>query len=523
MTLLNTPITEVIDQLLASLQQQAFYHDYVVRGSYVSRHYMYDYARPCHDLDLLYLGDYQPQLWLEQLQLLIQQSVLQVDLEQVEAQAIWEDSISQGMRYKLPITYQNQTLELQIDIACNDPLASPPVELTHNGFKVKTVTLETLAAWKLHGLFEHLNGPWTSKTLWDLYVFCRYNPLDKDQFRQATELAFSSRLDPIEIINRLLWGDFASSKKSARYWRKEFPSFCQCELVELETVIHWLQNYLPQCFQFETQVPLLTLSDIIRYRATQLRQLGTPEAKKKLSTLKQKNKVLPHKAYNTINHIPSSRLGPSERCITAYQFKQLTEVSDENHIIVVQEKLDGSCVCAYRENDEIFALGRAGDLADSSPNESRRLWADWVYQHQDRFMQVLNNGERLCGEWLAMVHGTHYQLSHEPFVAFDLFDANNHALTYQSFIERIQTANFTTPHLIHYGSPISLEQALEQLSSGHHDSIDMPEGLIWRLETKDRIKFKAKYVRSDKEDGCYLTEKTGKPEIWNWRPEKEEP
>ena len=35
-----------------------------------------------------------------------------------------------------------------------------------------------------------------------------------------------------------------------------------------------------------------------------------------------------------------------------------------------------------------------------------------------------------------------------------------------------------------------------------------------------RVDFLAKYVRSDKVDGCLLPENTGRPAVWNWRPEK---
>jgi len=286
-------------------------------------------------------------------------------------------------------------------------------------------------------------------------------------------------------------------------------------------VIRWLQGYLSSVFHFTIAVPLLTQADIIRYRVDLLRSMDHPQAANKLKSLSQKRKILATKAYHTIHHLPTSRLGSSERCISDHQYKLLTDKAyqQEGNEVIVQEKLDGSCVCAYRKDDQLFALGRAGDLAENSPNESRRLWAAWLLQNEDRFMAVLNNGERLCGEWLAMVHGTHYNLTHEPFVGFDLFTAENVAVGYHTLKQRLATADIILPYLIHSGEPISLDFALEKLGQGHHGSTDQPEGLIWRLERAGKPAFKAKYVRHDKEDGCYLTEKTGEPEQWNRYPQ----
>jgi len=524
-----------IEAIIEALSLAPFYKDYVVRGSFISRQFMGSFPRICMDLDFLYLKDYLPDIFIKHINILVEtanqfNSPLVTFLTQnISFEKIWENSISEGMRFNLGFIYQNEEHSLQIDIACNDPLVAEPQEqkISISRDKTKLVSLrmvcvETLAAWKLHGLFEHLNGPWQSKTLWDLYLFCRYNHLDITRFKFATELAFSSRLDPINILNRLLYGDFGQSAKSKKGWEKDFQNFTSAEFIPLSDVLIWLKAYLNSVFKLEI-APLLKLSDIIQYRVNLLRELNTHEARQKLRTLTQRRKIFKHKVYYKIHHIPTSRLGPSERCITDKQYEMLTKQPySDNELVIVQEKLDGSCVCAFRKNNEIYALGRAGDLANSSANESRRLWANWVDANQQRFLDVLEDGERICGEWLAMVHGTHYQLQHEPFVAFDIFDAKNKELNYDSFTKRIKISGFISPFLIHYGGVCSLELALNVLGNGYHGSIiDKPEGLIWRLERNNKINFKAKYIWQDKVDGCYLSEKTGKAEVWNWHPDKD--
>ena len=50
-------------------------------------------------------------------------------------------------------------------------------------------------------------------------------------------------------------------------------------------------------------------------------------------------------------------------------------------------------------------------------------------------MAVLNDGERLVGEWLMQAHSTRYDLSGlEPFVAFDLM-IEDKRIPYDEFIK----------------------------------------------------------------------------------------
>ena len=64
-----------------------------------------------------------------------------------------------------------------------------------------------------------------------------------------------------------------------------------------------------------------------------------------------------------------------------------------------------------------------------------------------------------------------------------------------------------------------IEDALNRLDPKYHGAIDKPEGLVYRLEREGKLLFRAKYVHLEKIDGCFLTENTGKPELWNWQPE----
>ncbi len=224
------------------------------------------------------------------------------------------------------------------------------------------------------------------------------------------------------------------------------------------------------------------------------------------------------KAYGSIPHLPGSRIGPGDYHAQAGQaLICTTKARDRHDIIIVQEKLDGSCVAAWRQGDEIIALVRRGYLARTSPFEMHHLFADWVEQNKARFRAVLTDGERLCGEWLAQAHTTRYKLPHEPLVVFDLMQGHER-VTYDELVTRTTPVQFITPGLIHRGEPVSIEKVLTLLEPSRHGAIDPVEGAVWRVERQGRVDFLAKYVRPDKVDGLYLRGITSSEDVWNWHP-----
>lgn len=229
------------------------------------------------------------------------------------------------------------------------------------------------------------------------------------------------------------------------------------------------------------------------------------------------------KAYGSIGHLPSSRLGPTDSCITEGQARIATEkVRDKFDVVIVQEKLDGSCVAAAKIGGKVVPLTRAGYHARTSPFEQHHLWADWVEENADRFDIVLQEGERLVGEWLAQAHGTLYSIGdwcecREPFIAFDLMkDAER--VPYQIFKSRVYVSGFEIPWLLSVGDAISVADAMK-FHERRNSGCDEPEGVVYRVERHGKVDFLCKWVRPDKVDGKYLPEVSGKEAVWNWRPE----
>lgn len=245
-------------------------------------------------------------------------------------------------------------------------------------------------------------------------------------------------------------------------------------------------------------------------------------------------KPLGIKNYGSIPHLPNSRLGPSDKqCSEGHARIATQKTRDKHDLVFVQEKLDGSNVGVARIDGVLYPLGRAGYKAISSPHKMHHDFHNWVYQKRnyDRFMALLDDGERAVGEWLQQAHGTRYKLWHEPFVLFDIMQGIDRTTCHEVTM-RGREQRFILPYLIHnMGGALSVNEAMAELGEyGRHGAIDPVEGVMYRVERnratgkkgerKWEVDFLVKYVRPDKVDGCYLPKVSGEPPVWNWEPDE---
>jgi ATP-dependent RNA circularization protein (DNA/RNA ligase family) len=230
-------------------------------------------------------------------------------------------------------------------------------------------------------------------------------------------------------------------------------------------------------------------------------------------------KPLGGKAYGSIGHLPNSRLGPGDHSVHAGQARICTEKARDKHdTIIVQEKLDGSCTSVAMINGEILALVRAGYLAETSPFKQHHVFSKWVKRNEEQFRSVLCEGERLVGEWLMVAHGTKYNIANwaEPWGVFDLMIGHSRYTLYE--LQNRIGGIFHMPSVLHIGSPISVEEAMK-IHETTHWPCEETEGIVYRVERKNKVDFLAKWVKPTKIDGKYLECVTGKKEsVWNWYP-----
>lgn len=258
--------------------------------------------------------------------------------------------------------------------------------------------------------------------------------------------------------------------------------------------------------------------------------------------MSKNSKPLGRKAYGSIPHLLGSRMGPSDHhCHSGQRDIACFRRRDQYDRIIVTEKLDGSNVAIAKHNGEIIALGRAGHLAETSPYLQHKYFAHWVAEHEHTFHEILTEGERINGEWLAQAHGTIYNLKHEPFVVFDMMK-NDRRLPWNEIQARCNgklelahvihdsnipfmisdVMNYYDIHYSHHGVIPYLDANLNSRQQNDNTFLKIPkqiiEGAVWRVERKGNFDFMVKYVNPKKEDGKYLPEISGKDPIWHWTP-----
>lgn len=228
------------------------------------------------------------------------------------------------------------------------------------------------------------------------------------------------------------------------------------------------------------------------------------------------------KSYGSIGHLPGSQFNAGDKGMNEGHTRIATiKARDKHDMIYVQEKLDGACVAVGKKKDTLVAMSRSGYPANSSKYYHIRLFENYMRANYERFYEILGEGERAVGEWLALAHGTRYNLfDREPFVLFDIMKDSerlNRQDLYNRNIGELGFADaFITPVILAEG-PTSIEDALEKLGTyGWYGAGDPVEGAVWRVERKGKVDFLCKFVRPDFERGKYLPEVSGEDPIWNW-------
>jgi hypothetical protein len=234
-------------------------------------------------------------------------------------------------------------------------------------------------------------------------------------------------------------------------------------------------------------------------------------------------KPLNIKTYGSIPHLPGSRVGKTDKYVTTGQARIATVQGRDSHdVVIIQEKLDGACVGVFKQNNILYALTRSGNLCIKSQYAHHHAFDRWMHKHYDRFYALLEEGERIVGEWLALAHGTLYnrqQKGWEAFCAFDLM-TGHYRLPFNQFKSRVEPF-FNIVPTISGGPPRTVEWVKEECPESRYGG-EKVEGFVYRIERNEYAKnpgvdFLCKWVRPNYVAGLYLPEISGKPPVWNFK------
>lgn len=232
-------------------------------------------------------------------------------------------------------------------------------------------------------------------------------------------------------------------------------------------------------------------------------------------------KPIGKKNYGSIPHLHNSKLGEGDYYISEGQERILTKkVRDKHDVILAFEKYDGSNVGVAKFDNKIFSLTRSGYEAKTSPYKQHHYFNDWVIEREKMFSDILENGDRIVGEWMAQAHGLVYTIESEPIVFFDYFTPNNERLLHKDLISKVNKYDLQLPRKLHEGQPITTEQLLPILNQKTKgiESVELPEGVVYRVERKGKVDFLAKWVRSNFPTGKLCVNVEEHNLYWNWLP-----
>lgn len=206
--------------------------DLVLRGSLVTRA-LCGASRPAADVDYLVQGDFDPAELARWASEVADRPEIGTRMKVLRTEVIWAETAFPGVRAHLEGAEDDGEVQaFQVDFAFGDPMVQPPIDVKIEDVGlIRACALETLWAWKLHGLVEFGPGRWRAKDLYDLWLLQTHVTLESGVLPEAVRLAFSSRDTDLstldDLCTRELWG---CSISNGRKWR----AFCRRYTVEAD-------------------------------------------------------------------------------------------------------------------------------------------------------------------------------------------------------------------------------------------------------------------------------------------------
>lgn len=224
----------VLEHILQQISLSPDAHTMIVRGSLITRAWvMPTYERLVKDLDLMACYAFDAVRGIDFIKRALALPIPSDDVvilhKQLTIETTWENTALPGHRFLVPVQAFGQLLEVQIDLAYNDPLVPPaiwwqyPTVLPNSFLNVHTIRPELACAWKVQGLFEFWQtkgGKWRTKDLYDIFILLQSVPMDQHMLTQAIKVAFEDRQTPWKVYQRVLDGEFGLSKGSRKAWTK---------------------------------------------------------------------------------------------------------------------------------------------------------------------------------------------------------------------------------------------------------------------------------------------------------------
>lgn len=229
MTTMTDARIHLLQAVLRRCSRSAFAPELVLRGGLMMQLWVGAHRRSTRDIDFLALYPRDLGESVARFETILAMSVddaVSFDRGTLRGEVIWQETPFPGHRILVNACVAGQQEEVQIDTGFDDPLV-PPAEwidypaLAGPANRIQAVRPELLAAWKLHGLFEHGVKRWQGKDLFDLWLLTSHCVLDEATLAEAIRVAFTFRGDALEDVPKVVYAPaFWQTETARKRWAK---------------------------------------------------------------------------------------------------------------------------------------------------------------------------------------------------------------------------------------------------------------------------------------------------------------
>ena len=133
--------------------------------------------------------------------------------------------------------------------------------------------------------------------------------------------------------------------------------------------------------------------------------------------------------------------------------------------VVITEKMDGENTTIY--NDMCHAR---------SINSAHRDYHSWLLNYARSFQYMLNDGERVCGEYLFAKHSIYYENLPSYFMVFSIWNGEQ-CLSWEDTVKRCEELNLITVPVLYKGiyDENKINEAIKEVVNRNG------EGIVMRL------------------------------------------
>ena len=201
-------------------------------------------------------------------------------------------------------------------------------------------------------------------------------------------------------------------------------------------------------------------------------------------------------------HLPGSNVVDADRSLTSEEVAVLCRDCE----VVIQEKLDGTCVGLFFEDADSSVLLKRGGVIGHREKDQYNVFRTWVQQRAVVLREALAKQHALFGEFLWQTHGLFYDRLPDFFIGYDLLDRISGAFLPSSVVKgKLNGVVERVPELWRgtVRTPEQLSRKIEEVATLPSAFGDRAEGVYVRFERDDQLVARAKYRKQGFQSGWH--------------------